>query len=502
MAEEPPRKTTEPHDDGKKKKRRWPWVLAAVAVVLVILLIWLAGPGLNLIGTRVLRSQLAKAGLTGDFAVEEIGRSGVWLRDVDMAGPGLIRSLRGESLRVDYRLRELRHGQIQAIEARNFEVVLDLDAAPDRDDKPFDADALGDTLRAAQEELGAVNLDAQNVTIQMVRGDQPVTTIRGANIRHDAESETFHVRFEQILAEGGTVIENEHNPTTEPEIPEEVSGQDVEITWGPDGLRLERLELLPGIVLENLELRHAADEPLQAEGAARIGEAALQVRLEENLQTARVVLEGGPLDVSALMRLLDQEERLGGSVDSLQMTIENVLSPPGMWQATGSATARTLLYEEWDFDEVRLKLEKQDAIADFQLAGNFHGTPVTVLANARFQPELAEEADRWWHGAAFTGNMETGNLEPALAELRHRQDPAAENQPLPRGQLAMDFSAELQGEDLARAAADYRLHELAVAGETLPPVEGRAEWDPEARQVDATLRHTLAPEREGNELFL
>lgn len=456
-------------------------MVLAGALVLAVLVVWLNGPGLNLIGTRILRHQLGNLGLNGDFTVEEIGRSGVRVSDVDMSGTGLIRSLKGEFLKVDYDLNEVRRGQIQALDALNFEVVLDLDAAPEREKNAFDADALGQTLRSVHEKMGGVDIRGENVTLRVVRGDQAVTTLEGATIRQKPGSEKIHVAFEEVMsASGGSPVPEPTGPTPR---------QDLEITWTTEGLKLDHFELLPGFSLEGLELRHEKDVPLRAEGALRIGGATLRVLLEEDFSLARLVLEDGPLDVAALMRVMDPQTQFGGTVSALELTLRNVMSAPGLWNASGSVTAPALSYSDWEFDGMGLKLEKKETQANFELKGNFHGTPVAVDGDARFQAEVAAETERWWHGARFSGAAETGNLEPALAELRRQRDPESAQVPAPEGRLEMKFTADLEAGDLARAAADYQLRELAVERKTLPPIAGRALWEPEARRFSATIQH-------------
>jgi hypothetical protein len=449
-------------------------VLLACFLGVALVAVWLSGPGLNVIGTRILRNQLQNLGLSGDFTVEEIDRSGVRVSNVDMSGTGMIRSMKGESLTVDYSLNELRQGQIQSLDARNFEIVLDLAATPEREDAAFDADAFGETLRSVQQQMGGVDLYGENVTLHVFRGDKALTSIEGANIRQDAGSETIHVQFSQVKsASGGTPVPR----------------QDMEITWGPDGLRLDRFELLPGLLLEDLEVLHARDAPLRAEGVLRVGDAMLLVSLDENFSLARLTLEKGPLDLATLTRLVDQETPFGGTVGALNLTLRNTMSAPGLWSASGNVTAARISYLEWRLDDVLLKFGKEEALADFELTGNFHGSRVAVSAGARFQPEVAADAERWWHGANFSGGVETGNLEPALVELRRQRNPESTGIPAPQGRLEMKFSADLEAGDLARASADYQLRDLAAEGETLPPIEGRALWEPGSRRFTATIRH-------------
>lgn len=458
--------------------------------------LWLLGPGFGVVGERVLRSQLAGAGLVGDYTVEEMSRSGVTMRDLDLTGPGLIRSVTGEALEVHYRLGELRHGQIRSFNARNFEIVLDLDAAPEREAVQFDADALGHTLRTAQAQLGPVDMTAENVTIHIVRGDEPVTSIRGADITHEAETEQFHVRFEQIGSEGGEITTHPDNnsPPAEAIDPvvdllEEAPRQNVEVTWGPEGLMIDRLEILPGLVLENLELRHAEDDPLRAESVARIDDAVLRVRLEDNLRLAHLHLEEGTIDLAALLERLGLDVELDGAVDSLELTIQNVLQPPGMWNATGNVTAPRLGHGDWWVEGVGLTLEKAAETTEITLNGAFAGTTIRMVGQATLQEEFAEDAGRWWHGAEAEGWIETDGLAPALAELRRQMDPDAAEVPIPQARLEMDFAAALDGAEMARASADFTLQDLAINGQTMPPLSGEAAWDTAARSVDVALRH-------------
>jgi len=479
------------------RRRRWPWVIAAGLVLLAAAALWVAGPGFEVVGERVLRRELARAGLVGDYSLKEMDATGFRMRDLDLTGPGLVRSVTGEEVAVEYRLGELRRGRIRSLRASNFEVVLDLDAAPQRDAVRFDADALGQTLRTVQAQLGPVDMTAENVTIRIVRGDETVTTIRGADIRHVAETERFHVAFEEIGSAGGEVDGNPNdNPEDEPppvdpvaELLEEAPRQQVEITWGAEGLMIDRLEVLPGIVLEQVELRHAEDEPMRAESVARIAGGTVRVRLEENLRVGRLQLEEGTIDLATLMERIGQDPRLAGSVDALDMTIENILQPPGMWSGTGSASAPVVELDELRLDEVALTLEKQAQTAAVTLAAGWWGTSVELAAQADFRQALEEDPARWWHGAGLGGTLESADLAPALAELRRRRDPDATEAPVPQARLAVGFTASLVGSEWERAAAEFHLRDLAVNGRTLPPLAGEVVWDAGAGSIDATASH-------------
>lgn len=490
------------------KRRLWPGLLLAALVVLAVLGLWLSGPGMRVVGTYLLRNQLENAGLTGDFTVDEIGLGAARLSDVNLEGPGLVRSIRGDSLAVDYRLGELRRGRIRALEAENFQITLDLDAAPERDDEPFDVEAFGETLRGVREQLAPVDLNAENVTITLLREDEAVAALEGADIRHARDSGSVDVRFDRIDVEkqdsslhaDPQPVMNDGNGAGV--IPNQVDGQDVKIDWGPDGLRLDRLELVAGVVLENLALRHPEGGDLEAEGVARVDGAVLRIRLEENLRIARLVLEEGVIDIGTLLRRMDQEADVAGTVDVLDLTVRDIIRPPGQWGASGSVEARSLTFDQWDFDDVELRLEKVESNANINLSGSFLGTAFALHAEPRFAPELAEDARRWWHDAAVSGSLESENLEPALAELRRRQAPEAEAPLIPQGRVGMNFAMTLLEGDPVQASADYTLRDLAVEGEALPPVNGQAAWDWVAKRLEASLRHRTTPEAEEDALRL
>jgi len=484
--------------EGDGKRRRWPTALPAVIVLLIVSGIWLSGPGSRLICAKILRSQLESAEFGGAFTVEEVGLGGVKLRDVALAGPGVLRAVRGDSLSINYRFCELFYGRIRAINLSNFHITLDLDRDPERD-TPIGPGGLAEALRDVREQMAPIDLNAENIRIMLVRGDEPVSEFQPADLRHRPETGNFHVRLESIgAADGDQAVPVANDGNAEEE---EAAGQEVDINWGPEGLMIERLELMAGIVFESLSLRHAEDGDLQADGLARINGAALRVRLVENLRIARVSLEEGAVDLGILMQRLDQEVDLAGTVDGLDLTLRNILLPPGRWEVAGTASAPRARYEEWELEEVALEIEKNGNTANLGFSGSFYGTTFALSGAARFDPERADEAGEWWHGAEFTGDLQTANLKPALAEL-WRREPDADDRPVPGGRAHLDFSAALDGGSLARATADYRLEALEVEGGTLPPVTGRATWDAAADRLEAGVRHQTAPDAERGTLRL
>jgi hypothetical protein len=155
---------------------------------------------------------------------------------------------------------------------------------------------------------------------------------------------------------------------------------------------------------------------MRAESVARIAGGTVRVRLEENLRVGRLQLEQGTIDLAALMARIGQDPGLAGSVDALDMTIENILQPPGMWSATGSASAPVVELDELRLDEVALTLEKQAQTAAVTLAARWWGTSVELAAQADLRQALEEDPARWWHGAGLGGTLEYADLAPARLE--------------------------------------------------------------------------------------
>jgi len=505
MDADPAEKRT-PAEAAPKRRRRWLRVLLGLVVIFALLGLWLAGPGGRVIGGYVLRGELEKAGLSGDFTIKSIGTTGVVLGKVDLKGPGLIRSIRGESLRVDYRIDELRRGKIRAFNGTNLNIELDLDAAPKRHEDPttpFDANALGETLRAVQAQLGAVALDANNVSLNVVRGNQPVATITGADVHHRPNSERFTLKFR-------TFTPVEQPPAGEPEAPAAlpdqgshdaaeplglliqdeaapanpvVPGQEVEIIWTPAGLMIDRIEILPGIFLEKLKLSHVAGAPLEAETVVEVDAARVGVRLEDDLRRAHFELQKGPLDVARLMGQFNRDTVLAGSIEGMELTIEDIFKPHGQWRAHGTARASVLRLREWTLDNVDLTLNKDRGNGELSLRASLLGSPITLQGVAKFVPRLANDPLRWWHDAILSGSLQSANLQPAIAALRRDRDPAPLTGPIPQARLKLDFATMLKGPAMRLVAGDYLLEEVAVGPRALAPVSGHVAWDLEGSKV-------------------
>lgn len=507
-----------------KKPRRWLRVLLVLLALAALLGLWLAGPGGRFIGSHVLRGQLEKAGLSGDFTIRSIGADGVTLGNVDLEGPGLVRSIRGESLKVEYRIDELRRGKIRAFDGSNLEVELDLDAAPKRNEDPttpFDANALGETLRAVQKKLGPVALNGSNVSLNVVRGKQAVATIKGADIHHVPNTDRFTLKFRTL-----TAVEQppagEPAPLAPEALPDESSlerpdalgllvqdvtekaielipGQEVEIIWSPAGLMIDRIEILPGMILENLKLDHVAGEPLRTETVVEIDAARVRVRLEDDLRNAHFELEKGPLDLARLLRQFDRDTVLAGSIESLDLTIDDLFKPQGQWQAAGTVGATVLRFREWTLDGVDLKLSKTPNSAALDLRASLLGTPFTLQGEAKLVPALANDPIRWWHDATVSGTLETQNLQPAVVKLWSDLIPEPLSVPVPQARLKLAFTTTLKGPLVELVAGDYTLEDVALDGRTLPPLGGHAEWDMAGLKVALTAAQFSA---EGDGLAL
>jgi hypothetical protein len=510
-----------PAEVPAKKRRRWLRVLLVLAVLLALLGLWLAGPGGRVIGSHVLRGQLEKAGLTGDFTIKSIGANGVTLGKVNLEGPGLIRSIRGETLKVEYRIDELRRGKIRAFNGSDLEIELNLDAAPKRQEDattPFDAKALGATLRAVQEKLGPVALEGNNVSLHVVRGKREVATIKGADISHIPNTDRFTLKFRTITAvEQPPVGEPAPPPAPDPDQgfldfgeplfflvqdaaekeTQIVPGQEVEIIWTPAGLMIDRIEILPGIFLENLKLNHVAGEPLRTETVVEIDASRVRVRLEDDLRNAQFELVNGPLDVARLMRQFNRDTVLAGTVESLNLTVEDIFKPHGQWRASGTVGATVLRFREWALDGVALKLNKTPGFGDIDLRASLLGTPFTLLGQAQFPPALANDPFRWWHDATFAGTLQTGNIQPAIVEIRRDLNPEPLTIPVPQARLKLDFTANLKGPLMQLVTGDYQLEDVALGERTLPPLTGHAAWDLEGLKVAITAVQKSSTEGEG-----
>lgn len=502
---------------GRPRRRRGRRALALVAVVIAGIAIWVAGPGRRTLGGWLVRQQLERAGLAGEFRVEAIDTRGITLADIHLTGPGLVRSIRGTSVRIDYQLDELRHGQVRGVSARDLDVRLDLEAAPDATeppDLPFDARALGATLRTAQQQLVGVELDARNLTLTIERGGQPVALVEGADFAHARGSERYTLKFRRI-------VEPQKEPQAEPQAepqkapqPEpaqdaapalgpgaavdpptllgefvaapgpggrELAGanQDVTIEWTPDGLTIDRFELLPGVVMRAVTFKHPAAGTLNFETQVDIDGAQLRVELAEDLRRAQVTLVRGPLDIAKLARRVDRDTVAAGTLDALDVRIADVFAPRGRWQLDGSASAPLLRYREWSLQQVAIKLAMRDGVADYDTRATLAGSPFTLTGKVNLPAQHRDDPLLWWHDAKLTGKLLAGDVQPAIVNLWNQWHPEPLGVPVPHARAQLDYSAQLAGAALDRLASHFRLSEIHIDDDKLADLAGRASWLPD-----------------------
>lgn len=372
------------------KKKRW-WVL----LILAAFVIWLDGPGWRVIARWAADRYLPDAGLSGMF--EPTGRlsSGrIGIRGLALEGTKAVTLANVEDVEINYDFRRIFRGQPDAIRISGGEIDIDLAAGGEKEDSAK-VDP-GEVLREIQRRLEPVDIVLSDIRLTLRRGTEVVMTLAPTNLTHPAGSTEFTLDAGEIhFPETGTI-----------------PAQTAKVTWASENLALDRLEVLPELRIEDLEVRHVPSQPLNLTSVIGYRESALD--LAYDFTTASVESTGSPIPAGDLLRLFGIDVPLEADVRSLKLTASGLDELPASLRARLDFAAEDIDYDGWSSSRLDFDATLDGGELGLRLDGEALDAPLEANIDARLAP------DDGFQPSEASVRLEIPALSPALRRLGNR----------------------------------------------------------------------------------
>lgn len=327
----------------RRPSRRWWRLLVILLPGLLLLLLWLNGPGFRWLTPPVVRHWLGKHGMACDFTVRGTLVGGFSLQHISLSGKPVLGKLSADLVSHDATLVSLLRRQPFRLTVRALHADLDLPetdvVAAGREPDPgsgipsFDPAAYQSRLAAVHGWLEWASIDVSDVQLKLNRAGRPWLHLAPSSLRHQAGTSELQ------LALGGL---------TGPDLKTWPSQQS-RVTLSPNSLRIDQLSPLPELTLRGTELEFPPDsaEPPLLRTTVRWMHAEMAVAVWPSSGTARIDLNDGEIDLSRVVAGLALRQPLQGVVDSLSLDLANLLPNPR--QATGSLqlAARSVVWDSF-----------------------------------------------------------------------------------------------------------------------------------------------------------
>jgi hypothetical protein len=435
----------------------------ALLVVFIGLLAWLNGPGWRWIGGIAGRQILEKKGLSADYELQGTLLGGIRVESLSLSG-GPIRKLEIGVIDPRYELSRVIRGELQGVSVESIDAVIDLaaDPLPSSGESGPPADDLPTTLAKVREMLLPMNLRAADLRFTLVRGAETLVDLGTTTISHEPGSDGFRLDLGRLAVGPGHAFD----------------AQESVIRWTDDQFELDRFFVTPRVGVTDVAVKLPPGAAPVATGVVVAGDSRLVLR-EAGPSSARVVLEGAPLDLTEAAKEFAYELPVAAVVRRLDAGISGFDRSPDQWEAELSGEIGDLSYDGWEAESLELTVAKDGS----------RGTAGWTLR--ALDAEFAGAAELRWRdlAAGAWADFEASvrgripQLAPLVAAMDEKTGFApAGARPLPPSTLGLEATVDSSPDGLRSAKASL----LLSAGSGLPSIAADATWLP-----DGALKGTL-----------
>jgi hypothetical protein len=423
-----------------RRRRRWPKVLVGLALVLVAAALWLNGPGIRWLGPKVAAHFISKAGLHGGLALEGSVVGGLVIRDVRLAGDGVLGKLTVKRATPLYRIGDLLGGRFGGLVVEDLHADLRLDATTGakqettRAGGSFDLGDLSATIAKFREIFLPLELRLEGISVNASKEGRPFLTIAPSRFGHRPGEPGLRIALGAIT------------DATDRVWPQ----QDSLLKWGLEEVTLDRLDPLPGVSVRDLVFRlPQAGEP-SAETSLRLDDSVLFIEASPGFGSLNIDLREGSLRVSELLKRFGVEIPAEATITSLALNADQVLPDP--LAATGDLRIllENVTAEGWSVPELSLDLGLDAAGARLAASGNALDTGFSLTAEAA----VGRDGFKLGETRGTLGVTDVSRLVAALADKVKAIDP---EKPLPPSMLDGSFSLGLDNNQPSSASCDLVL---------------------------------------------
>lgn len=456
----------------EKPRRKWKWTRRFLwaALLLLAALVWLNGPGIRWLGPKVAAYFMEKSGFRGGFELDGSLTGGISVKNLRLATDSTLKELTLGRATPLYRISELVHGRVDGIRLDGLHVNLDLDAKgsetkpDDPEKKPFDAKAIGETLRSIRGNVLPLAVDLTDISLATTKDGKPFLTLAPSALHHQPGDSAIRIDLGTLTDATGRAWP---------------AAKSV-ITWDPEKLHLDRIDPLPDISLRELTISMPVNEEPSAECELGINEATFLLGTSPGFGSLRLDLRDGRLSAAEIAGRFGMELPAGADLTSFSVNVDGVLPDP--MSATGEARLllENIVSGEWKVPKLSLDAKLDAGQAAIATSGEALNSGFSLNATA----PITRGDGRLGIGEV-KGDLkvtEVARLVTALAEHVKAIDPAS---PVPASALDGTFRIAMTDLKPTVAEADLALKPADPQAATGLNLTGR--WEP-GKPLDVKLR--------------
>ncbi|MEX1116105.1 MAG: translocation/assembly module TamB domain-containing protein [Akkermansiaceae bacterium] len=447
----------------RRHYRRW-----IAAVILLLGLVWLNGPGFRLLAPRVAIHYLKKAGIRGDFSVQGSLIGGLSLSELKIEGDRELASLTIDRVIPDYQWRGLIKGRLDglAVEGIHADLRLGLEKPDDPESPPLDLEKLTETLRGIRSKLIPLALDIQGISLAATRDGQPAFTLGSSRISQKAGSGEFLLELGPMSDSSGT----------------EWPAQKAALLWNPDDITIARIDLFPGVSLRDFVIQLPATGGPSVEGQVAVDDAVFGITSTAGFASARIDLREGKLLIAETAKRFGLQVPATATIASLALEASGILPDPKAATGTVQVLLEDVAWLDWTSPEISLDATLLADSTSVTTRAVMFGTEISLEAEAP-----VDRTDAQFLLGDAKGVFSIASVPAVLAEMAGRTRVIDPNAPVPPSKLAGDFQIGFTQNRIQSASVDLALTPLDEKSASAIGVKGR--W-----QVDQPLTAELAVE--------
>lgn len=449
---------TEENTEGKnvetKKRRRWLGWLWRVSVVclllLLVLLVWLNGPGIRWLGPKIAGHFIENAGMEGGLKVGGTLLGGLDVYDLDISSPeGSLERVVVDRLETDYRFSEVIKGKVRGISGEGIHVDMRKIAKQKEDTPPPDFAQIGQTFESLREKILPLSLDIDDVTFSMTDDGNQVVALESTDLRHASGADLIELDLGKIIGPDGR----------------EVAPQEVDILWEKRRLTLDKLDILPIVSISDLDILLPENGELEASVKVRLDEGTIKIMVGAGIKDVRVDLLEGAVDIAKVMDGVGFELPVVGRLTSMAVDLKRIFPEWQTAEGTMELFIENFSYDGWNVPEFSLGLRLDEGDFGVNLAGKALDSDFKISGNGKFERSSLETQGFVTDGIA--GTLNVANVGELLRALDSKLDLGGRFAEFPKSELGGTWSIKMDEGMFAAADADVILKTTEVESSSI-----------------------------------
>jgi len=384
---------------AKPKKRKWLRRFVWLFIILGILGYLVNGPIARKVVNHYLNKSLEEQGMTGSAEIQGTILGGLSVHDLDYTGEEGIQKLSIDQTTVDYKIKDLINGKIDAVRVEKIHAQIDIAKfKPKVDTEEPEAD-WRETLKSLRPLILQPKINISDLDITVLNNGKKMAEWKLGSLQHDAE--TNEIKLNQWIATNGVDL-------TTPE-------QNAVIVWQENGVDLDSLEVIPDLALKDIHLDW--ENEIMGKSTIALNDAIIVADITDK---ASLKLQSGEL-VSA--KILNTLKSLGielpeldaeAVISDLELTIptDDFSKPVPEWNIEGSLLLKSGRWETYTLKNTQLDIQQADQNYEIKLDATVLNAPLVLNAKGTW---TAPSDPNWWDDTKVRLDFQTEVSKELLA---------------------------------------------------------------------------------------